>query len=184
MPSSPEEPFKISLAQWSLHRALLNNEITTLDFPGLTAETYGLHACEFVNTFFKDKSQDQIYLKELRKRADDLNVQCLLIMCDHEGALGDPDSGARRQAVANHMRWVEAAKYLGSHAIRVNARSAGSPEEQQKLLAEGLFELAKEAASFDINVLVENHGGLSSNSAWLIEIMKMVDLPNCGTLPD
>ena len=184
MPAPSKEPFKISLAQWSLHRAFLNNEITTLDFPQITSQTYHLNACELLNTFFKDKSQNKKYLRELKQRADDLNVQCLLIMCDHEGELGNPDQQIRNKAIVNHMRWVEAARQLGCHSIRVNARSAGTPEEQKNLLAAGLYELSKQAQPLNINILVENHGGLSSNSAWLVDIMKMVNLPNCGTLPD
>jgi len=184
VPAPSKEPFKISLAQWSLHRAFLAGEITTLHFPQITAETYNLHACELLNTFFKDKSQNTQYLKELKKRADDHNVKLLLIMCDHEGELGHPDEKIRNNAIANHMRWVEAARKLGCHSIRVNARSAGTPQEQQKLLAAGLHQLSIQAQPFNINILVENHGGLSSNSKWLVEIIKKVNLPNCGTLPD
>jgi sugar phosphate isomerase/epimerase len=105
-------------------------------------------------------------------------------MCDGEGELGDPDDAARTKAVENHHQWVEAAKFLGCHSIRVNAASRGSRDEQVKLAADGLRKLAEYGAKHDINVIVENHGGWSSNGAWLAEVMKTVDLPNCGTLPD
>ena len=111
-------------------------------------------------------------------------MQNLLIMCDGLGKLGDPDAKARTQAIENHFPWAEAAKRLGCHSIRVNASSAGSFAEQQKLAADGLSRLAEYAGQFDLNVIVENHGGLSSNGSWLAGVMQQVNLPNCGTLPD
>jgi sugar phosphate isomerase/epimerase len=105
-------------------------------------------------------------------------------MCDGEGRLGDPDENARTRAVQNHHRWVDAAKFLGCHSIRVNAASAGSYDEQMKLAADGLASLTDYGASSGLNVIVENHGGLSSNGAWLAGVMKLVDNPRCGTLPD
>ncbi len=176
--------FAISLAEWSLHRALNGNEMTNLDFPKVAKETYGIEAIEFVNGFFKDKAEDHEYLTELKKRADDLGVRCLLIMCDGEGALGDADEAKRTTAVENHYRWVEAAKFLGCHSIRVNAASGGSYEEQMSLAADGLRRLTTFAEPFGLNVIVENHGGLSSNGAWLAGVMKEVGMDTCGTLPD
>jgi sugar phosphate isomerase/epimerase len=181
-PSSPI--FSISLAEWSLHRMLRAGELDNLDFPATTRREYGLDAVEYVNGFFKDKAKDQNYLRDLKGRADDHGVKSLLIMCDGEGALGDPDEAARTQAVENHYRWVEAAKYLGCHSIRVNAQSSGTPEAQRDLAADGLRRLTEFAAERDMNVIVENHGGLSSNGAWLADVMRVVDHPRCGTLPD
>ena len=176
--------FKISLAEWSLHRALYAAEMTNLEFPEQAKKTYGITGCEFVNSFFKDKARDHAYLTELKQRADDLGVRCLLIMCDGEGALGDVNENRRTQAVENHHRWVEAAKFLGCHSIRVNAQSSGTFEEQQDRAADGLRKLVEFAQPFGLNVIVENHGGLSSNGSWLAGVMKKVNLPNCGTLPD
>ncbi len=176
--------FEISLAQWSLHRALRSGKMNNLDFAKVTKEEFGISAVEYVNQFFKDKAKDAKYLAEMNQRASDAGVKNLLIMIDGEGALGDPDAKKRTQAIQNHHQWVKAAKTLGCHSIRVNARSNGSFEEQQKLAADGLRCLTEFATQYDINVLVENHGGLSSNGAWLAGVMKMVNLPNCGTLPD
>lgn len=183
--SADEAPlFSISLAEWSLHRTLSAGELDHLDFPRVTREEFGLEGVEYVNSFFKDKAGDRSYLTDLRTRCDDLGVQSLLIMCDGEGALGDPNAGARTVAVENHYRWVEAARFLGCHSIRVNAQSTGTPEEQRTLAADGLRSLAEFADEFDINVIVENHGGLSSNAAWLSSVMSAADHPRCGTLPD
>jgi sugar phosphate isomerase/epimerase len=176
--------FSISLAQWSLHRTLYAGELDNLDFPGVTRTEYGLDAVEYVNSFFKDKAEDQGYLRELKQRADDHGVKSLLIMCDGEGAIGDPDEAARTQAVENHYRWVEAARYLGCHSIRVNAQSGGTPEEQRELAADGLRRLVEFAEPRGVNVIVENHGGLSSNGEWLASVIRTVDHPRCGTLPD
>ncbi|MFK7779085.1 MAG: TIM barrel protein [Gimesia sp.] len=176
--------FEISLAQWSLHRALKSGKMDNLEFAKVTKEEFGISAVEYVNQFFKDKARDAKYLAQMNQRANDVGVKNLLIMIDGEGALGDPDSKKRTQAIKNHHQWVEAAKTLGCHSIRVNARSTGSFQEQQKLAADGLRRLTNFAAKYGINVLVENHGGLSSNGAWLAGVMKMVNLPGCGTLPD
>ncbi len=181
----PKKPlFEISLAEWSLHRTLRSGEMDNLDFARVAKQQFGIEAIEFVNSFFKDKAEDKAYLAELTKRAGDEGVKMLLIMCDGEGALGDPDVAKRTKAIENHHRWVRAAKTLGCHSIRVNAASGGSYEEQQKLAADGLRRLTEYADPHKINVIVENHGGLSSNGEWLAGVMKLVDHKRCGTLPD
>ena len=179
-------PFKISLAQWSWHRRLRGQQQPKMDNLDFAAEArqFGVEAVEYVNQFFKDKAKDTNYLAEMKKRAKDNGVKSLLIMCDGEGALGDQDPQRRTQAVENHYKWLEAAKYLGCHSIRVNASSRGSYDEQLELAADGLQRLSEKATEYNLNVIVENHGGLSSNSQWLTSVIKKVNLSNCGTLPD
>ena len=179
-------PFKISLAQWSLHRRLFGKQepkMDNLEFAA-AARGYGIDAVEYVNQFFKDKARDKNYLAEMKKRETDNGITAVLIMCDGEGHLGDPDGNKRNKAVENHYKWLEAAKYLGCHSIRVNAHSEGTYDEQLKLAADGLYQLSDYAKQFGLNVIVENHGGLSSNGQWLSSVMKKVNLSNCGTLPD
>jgi L-ribulose-5-phosphate 3-epimerase len=181
-----QPPFKISLAEWSLHRTIREGKLDNRDFAKTAKNDYGIDGIEYVNQFWKDKAKDKDYVAELKKRAEDLGVKTLLIMCDGEGALGDSDDKRRTQAVENHYKWVEAAKELACHSIRVNAQSNNrlSMEEQQKLAADGLRRLCEFAAPHGINVIVENHGGPSSNGQWLVGVMKLVDRKNCGTLPD
>ena len=176
--------FKISLAQWSLHRALFKKDLDNLDFAKTAKLDFGIGAVEYVNQFFKDKAKDRAYLGEMLKRSRDLGVENRLIMCDGEGALGDPDEAKRLQAVENHYKWVEAAKFLGCKMIRVNAQSHGEYDEQMKLAADGLRKLTEFGAKAKIAVVFENHGGLSSNGQWLTGVIKMVNHPMCGTLPD
>ena len=176
--------FNISLAEWSLHRMLNSGQLDHLDFCRVAKKDLGIDAVEYVNQFFFDKAEDIGYLKEMKNRADDLGVISLLIMCDNEGDLGDPDPNERSKAVENHYKWVEAAKFLDCHSIRVNARSEGSYDEQIHLAAEGLRKLTEYSDSLGINTIVENHGGLSSNGKWLASVMKEVDHARCGTLPD
>jgi sugar phosphate isomerase/epimerase len=176
--------FQISLAEWSLNRAIFGGNLDNLDFPKAARQDFGIEAVEYVNQFFKDKARDAAYLKELKSRCDGEGVRSLLIMCDGEGALGDADEQRRAQAVTNHHPWVEAAASLGCHSIRVNAQSSGTYDEQMQRAADGLRRLTEFGAQHDINVIVENHGGLSSNGAWLAGVMKQVDHPRCGTLPD
>jgi L-ribulose-5-phosphate 3-epimerase len=181
-----EPPFKISLAEWSLNKALKSKKLDNLDFPKTAKEDYGIDAVEYVNQFFMDKAKDQKYLDELKKRTSDLGVTNVLIMCDNPGQLGDPDEAKRIKAAEGHHEWVDAAKFLGCGSIRVNARSDTklSADEQAKLVSDGLRRLSEYAAKSNINVIVENHGGLSSKGDWLVGVIKAVGLPNCGTLPD
>lgn len=199
--------FDISLAQWSLHRtffgdaleegweffgnALQNNpedvlrgEADPLNFAQIARQQFDIGAVEYVNTFYFDKAEDESYLNELKNVADNEGVESVLIMVDAEGNLGDPDESARQQAVENHYKWVNMAKFLGCHSIRVNAASSGSYEEQMERSADGLRSLSEYAAGENINIVVENHGGLSSNGEWLSSTIERVDMSNCGTLPD
>lgn len=205
--SNKKPLFKISLAEWSLHRslygksreltseewsrllandppALLQGNVKHLNFAKIAQRNFGLDAVEYVNMFFFDKATDTRFLKEMKTVADGEGVKSLLIMCDREGALGDSNEAARIKAVGNHYKWVDAAKYLGCHSIRVNAQSEGEYDEQMKLAADGLSRLTEYGAKNDVNIIVENHGGLSSNGKWLSGVINMVDNPHCGTLPD
>jgi sugar phosphate isomerase/epimerase len=176
--------FKISLAEWSLHRTLFEGKLNHLDFPKIAKQDYGIDAIELVNQFFMDKAKDQAYLGDFKKRASDLGVTILLIMCDNEGMLGDADSTKRTQAVENHYKWADAAKFFGCHSIRVNAFGTGTPQELMDHVSESVRRIAEFCTKLGLNVLLENHGGLSSNAEWLVSLVKKVGLPNCGTLPD
>ena len=179
-----DQPFKISLAQWSLHRKLRAGEMDNLDFAKVAKTEFGIEGVEYVNQFFKDKATDAGYLDQMKAVADEHGVTSVLIMVDGEGNLGDPNGAKRTQVVDNHKRWVDAAKHLGCHSIRVNARSEGSWAQQRDLAADGLRRLGEYADGHDINVLVENHGGLSSNGYWLASTLAYADHPRVGSLPD
>lgn len=178
--------FQISLAQWSLHRALHAGEVDALDFPRIARRDFDIAAVEYVNQFYVDHGQDPTYFRKLKAVADGEGVRSLLIMCDGEGSLGDPHLPLRRLAVENHIKWLEAAQLLGCHSIRVNAESDTSldSQEQQQWIADGLHALCEVADGYKINVLVENHGGFSSDGGWLAELIQMADHPRVGTLPD
>lgn len=182
--AEPEPLFGISLAEWSLHRELYDGKLDNLDFPRVARRDFGIDAVEYVNSFFEDRALDQAYLLTLKDRCESEGVRSLLIMCDGEGRLGDPDEAARTTAVENHYRWVEAARLLGCHSIRVNAASDGTWDEQRDLAADGLHRLAEFADGYGIHVLVENHGGPSSNARWLSSVIEAGDHPRLGTLPD
>lgn len=207
--------FNISLAQWSLYRTIFSGKLHPMDFPRFARDTFGIDAVELVSRCFKDHyaDEDLSYIPELKQRCDDLGVTVLLMMIDRQGDLADPDEAARTTAVKNHYPFVEAAKALGCHSIRVNAGGpgafpvprlseprvsgiqggaarrdavpAGSTARRDAVPAiDGLCRLCEFADGYEINVLVENHGGLSSNGAWLADLIRRVDHPRCGTLPD
>ncbi len=181
---SQKSQFQISLAQWSLHKALFAGKLNNLDFPEYTKKQFGISVVEYVNQFFKDKAEDTAYLNDLLKRAKDNGVKNHLIMIDGEGGLGELDDNKRNKAVENHYKWVHAAKHLGCQTIRVNAYGQGSAEDVQKAAIQGLGKLGEYAAKENINVIVENHGGHSSNGKWLSTVMMKVGKKNVGTLPD
>lgn len=176
--------YKISLAEWSLNKSLFAKKITNMDFPRIAKETYGLDAVEYVSTFFRDKAEDTQYLTQLKNECEKYGVKSILIMVDGEGNLADTSAARRAKAIENHYKWVKAAKFLGCHSIRVNAGGQGTMGQMQAAAIDALGKLSAYAADYGINVVVENHGGNSSYGKWLAEIMKAVNKPNCGTLPD
>jgi sugar phosphate isomerase/epimerase len=199
--------FQISLAQWSLHRSffgdslskgwanfgnaldndpdsLLAGDLDPRDFARIAREGFDIGAIEYVNTFYFGHAGDDAYFAELRRRADDQGVQSLLIMCDRLGSTGAADAAERRQVVENHRPWLEAAASLGAHAIRVNAHGSGDRDAVAAQVADSLHQLGDIAAPLDLSVLVENHGGLSSDAAWLAGVIQSSDHERVGTLPD
>jgi sugar phosphate isomerase/epimerase len=175
--------FRISLAQWSLHRTFRDGIANPDNFARMTRQLFGIDGVEYVNQFYTDRYSDRL-IRELREQADGEGVQSLLVMVDGEGRLGADSRRERHQTVKRHRRWAEMAHALGCHSIRVNAQSSGSCTEQMKKAADGLRMLAENCKDLDLNVLVENHGGLSSNGQWLAGVMQLADHPRVGTLPD
>lgn len=181
--------FKISLAEWSLRDILWSKEISNLDFPKYTKDEFGIDAVEYVSSFFNKKETDMEYLKELKSRTDGEGITNVMIMVDMwnaTGKLAGPKKADRKTAVENHKKWVDAAKFLGCHAIRVNAfgYDDASMEDAAKYFSAGLSMLVEYGNQAEINIVVENHGGYSSNAKWLAGVMKNVNNPRCGTLPD
>jgi sugar phosphate isomerase/epimerase len=208
-PETTEEiapEMNISLAQWSLHKSffgdalngdwdsfgrllmtnpdsLLQGELDPINFPEIAA-SYGVNTIELVNTFYYSKAENMAFWEDFQKRCDLAGVKVGLIMCDALGDLGDADEEARSKAIANHYNWVKIAKFLGAKSIRVNAAGEGTAEEVANNAAKGLAELGKYGAEQGINIIVENHGGYSSDGSWLSGVMVAVNMDNVGTLPD
>lgn len=196
---------QLSLSQWALHRAIFGNSkdnyeewqrllhsdpdqlwqgpLHPLDFPAKAREL-GFDAVEYVNSLIFGHSRDQVFLKELKNRTSSEGVKNVLIMVDEEGFIGHPDAKERTMAIENHYKWMEAASYLGCRSLRVNAFSMGPAEEQKKLAADGLYRLADKAKEYNLNLLIENHGGMSSNADWLVETIKLADHESLGTVVD
>lgn len=176
--------FNVSLAQWSIHRALEDGTLQAENFAAIAKLDFGIDAVEYVNSFYVDHASDRAFWKKMRATADSLDVKSLLIMIDNEGDLGNPDAVARNKAVKNHFKWVDAANILGCHSVRVNAFGNGSKSEVQTAMISALKQLCEYAQNMNINVLIENHGLYSSDAKWVAEIMRQVNMSNCGTLPD
>lgn len=183
-PAAAPPLFGISVAEWSFHRMIRAGNFDHVQFADVMFKAWGIDAVEYVNQFFMDKATDVAFLDEMRKMAQRIDVKSLLIMIDGEGPLADPDADVRKDAIERHRKWVVAAWYLGCHSIRVNAAGASDWDEGMKHAADSLVTLANYADQYGIDVIVENHGGLSSNAKWLAGVMKTADHPRVGTLPD
>ncbi len=177
-------PFRISLAEWSLNKTLRSGKMTNLDFPVVAKREFGIDCVEYVDQFFRDKAGDKTYLRELKTRAEGEGVESGLVMIDTTGPLGHAFASRRDAAVEKTFAWIDAAKFLGCHTVRVNARGGGTPEELLFRITESCARLADHAATMDVNIVIENHGGPSSDPVWLTSVMKAVNKPNFGTLPD
>ncbi|MEO1021533.1 MAG: TIM barrel protein [Bacteroidota bacterium] len=197
---------RIALSQWAFHRAIFGDlkendyhewlrllktdpdqtwqgELHPLDFP-VKARELGFGAVEYVNTLMYGHARDTVFLKELKGRTQSEGIENMLIMVDEEGMLGDPDAAKQKEAVTRHANWLYAAKELDCFAIRVNAHSVGDWEEQKKRCVDGLHQLLENAREMDLSILIENHGGLSSNPDWLLQTIQLVDDPRLGTMVD
>jgi L-ribulose-5-phosphate 3-epimerase len=206
---SEATPFLISLAQWSLHRRIIGpappllrrwyddyvasrfgppdrfrGDLDPLDFPVVARREFGIGAVEYIGYFYAARVRSMAYLRELKTRADGEGVRGLVVACGAEGAIGDPDANERRQVVQRHLKWLDMAAHLGCHSISVRVASDAPVQEQARLVADGLCELADWSASHGLNVLVENHYGPSSDGAWLVGVLDQVDRPNVGASPD
>jgi hypothetical protein len=188
---SSEPEIKISLAEWSFNRALYSGKLDHLDFPAKAKNEFGISAVEYVNGFFggkkmpfKEAGKNKSYLGKLLKRSKDAGVVNHLLMCDDEGPLSSLIETERLESVDNHKKWIEAAKILGCLTVRVNLHGEGNPEDRKKASIDSLGRLGEFAESMKVNVVVENHGSVTSDAEWLTDVMKQVGKENIGTLPD
>ncbi|MCB0705134.1 MAG: sugar phosphate isomerase/epimerase [Saprospiraceae bacterium] len=174
---------KFSLAQWSFHKALFDGEIDNFDFIRIAAEM-DFEGVEYVSQFFQDKVEDFTFLDSLNAVSAKAGVQNLLIMVDNAGNLGASDQAERNLAVENCKKWVLAAKYLGCKSIRVNAHGDGSPTEMMEACTDAIGRLGAFAKAEGMTVLIENHGGISSNGAWLAELLTTLAPYDVGGILD
>jgi len=188
---SADPDIKVSLAEWSFHRALEAGKLDHLDFPAKAKKEFGISAVEYVNGFFggtrmnfKEAAKNTAYLNELLKRSKDAGVFNHLLMVDDEGPLSSPDQKERRESADNHKKWIEAAALLGCLTVRVNLHGEGDPSARKEASVDALSRLGDFAKPMNVNVVVENHGSVTSNGDWLVDVMKQVNRANVGTLPD
>ncbi len=178
--------FKISLAQWSIHKMIREEGMDPYRFAE-KAKAWGFSGLEYVNQLYgEDLSEEAMahFVKRSKEESEKHGLENLIIMIDHEGDLSAADANERKKAVENHFKWVDAAAELGCHSIRVNLMGSKTQEEWITASVDGLTQLSNYAKEKNINVIVENHGGLSSDAGLLVKVMEQVGLPNCGTLPD
>jgi L-ribulose-5-phosphate 3-epimerase len=177
----------ISLAAWSLNQSFFKaKRWKNVDLPRICREQFDIGGLEFVNQFFENPMRG--HLNELKKNGNAHGVQFVLIMVDGEGDMSAADKKERLQAAVAHRKWVDIAHYLGCHAIRCNMGGPRKDWQNDKDIvsraAESFNHLLEYARGADLNVVIENHGGASSNADVVVSLMKAVNNPNFGTLPD
>jgi len=183
--------FEQSLAQWSMHRMIRNDGTDPYSFAE-KAKAWGFTGLEYVSQLYNKELEAADYSKEAmanfiskcNAEAEKHGVKNVLIMIDGEGDLAADDKAERDMAIENHKKWIDAAAAMGCHAVRVNLSGSDDPEKWMNNSIDGLGRLADYGAEKNIEVIVENHGGLSSNASMLAGVMQSINKPNCGTLPD
>lgn len=174
----------ISIAQWALVEEIRAGKWKNLDFPRIAREDFGVNGIEFVNTLFEVPTED--YLKKLKQNAKDHGITMVLIMCDAEGDGGADTKEGQKQFAINHRKWVDIAHYLGCHAIRTNCRGPQNADKKEALkwAADAYNQLLEYSKPANISIVIENHGGVSNDPDWMVELMKKVNNPLFGTYPD
>lgn len=187
---SIDNSIKLSLAQWSLNKLINGGILNPYDFAKI-ASGYGFTGLEYVSQLYKDiYSSDnkakaiENFVKKSLVESQKFGLENVLIMVDEEGDLSIENQSERNQAIENHRRWIDAAAQLGCHSIRVNLYGSSDLEIWKSTSIDSLRKLSDYASASKINILVENHGGYSSNASQLMQVIHAVDLPNCLTLPD
>ena len=175
---------KYAVQQYSFNKQLRSGELKIEDFPKTVVEGTGIKALEYFNGHIEDKSNDESFFKQMRKRCDDLGAINTMMLCRSKPAVDSPDPNIRKQAIEGYRPWMTATKILGGQFVRVDTRHKGDAEAQKKHAVTGLKALCQVAKGYGITILVENHGNHSGNGAWLADVMSKVGLANCGTLPD
>lgn len=189
--SNKSKKNKISLAQWSMNRSFFSGKKDAIDF-SIHAASMGFHGVEYVNQFYFDQLKSgttssknvKSLAKNLNTRSKDNNISNVLIMVDVEGNLADSSTQVIKTSIEQHKKWVELAAEIGCHSIRVNLAGEKDSKIWIEKSVEGLTGLCEFAQTMGINIIVENHGGLSSDASLLAQVMKKTNLENCGTLPD
>jgi sugar phosphate isomerase/epimerase len=179
-----QKVLQISLAQWSLHRNFNDGTLDPVDFAAIAMEKYGIQAVEYVNSFYRDRVADETFWNQMKARSSDAGVKNWVMMVDDEGDLGTADKNERLQSVENHYKWVHAANLLGCRTMRVNAFGDPDREVYRASIMDAMARLADYAAQFDLNIVIENHGLFSSDAELIAGIIKEVNRPNFGSLPD
>ncbi|MEO0525665.1 MAG: sugar phosphate isomerase/epimerase family protein [Bacteroidota bacterium] len=183
--------FQLSLAQWSINRMIREDGMDPYTFAE-KAKDWGFSGLEYVSQLYSkelgasDYSDEAManFVAKCNKESQKYGLKNLIIMIDHEGDLSAVSADERKEAVKKHQKWVDAAAAMGCHSVRVNLMGAKTKEEWIVGSVDGLTQLATYAKEKNIHVIVENHGGLSSNAGLLAQVMEEVSMDNCGTLPD
>ena len=182
--------FKLSLAQWSLQPSISSGKVSPYDF-AKTAKELGFSGLEYVNQLYSDvmdsRNKHQAiknFVKKSNSEAAQHSVENLLIMIDEEGNLAAASASRRKNAIENHKKWIDAASQMGCHSVRVNLYGVEQKKKWMEYSSDSLTKLSEFSKDFNINVIVENHGSLSSNAELLMQVINNVNLKNCGTLPD
>ncbi len=192
---------EIGLSTWSLHRHMgpikrqvvtdtgekhewteeYPEDVSLLDFAGFARKEYGLTHLELIQMSFP--STEASYLKKLRSAVEAAEAVIENVPID-VGDICELAPERRAEHVRNIKSWMDVAAAIGSRAVRVNTGPSREGSDALALAVESCKRLAEHADKLGLNVLIENHGGISSDPQLLKQLIESVSTERMGACPD
>ena len=187
-----DQNIKISLQCYSFASSLFTKKMNIIDFPKIVREDFNIDAAEYWNRPMVEKRRDSNFIRELNKRTNDYGLENTFMLVDlinfqtgESKSLCSRDKIERNFAIEEHKEWIEFSKAIGCKGIRVNLWSDNMTRSEVKSISQdSLGELLEFSNKINMSIVIENHGGYTSDAKWLIDLIKSINHPKLGTLPD
>ena len=170
---------RFALSSWSM-RSHINQEFSLIEFPRVARERLGFDAVELCSMHFQNT--DINYLDQIKKNLA-LQKMGFVNMPIDTGNISQSDPTKRQFDLERIYNWMAVAAYLGAEAVRVNT---GVPEDgwDMSITVDSYRKLVEKAQKHNLILLIENHGGVSSRSEAMIQILEQVNSSNLKLCPD
>ena len=176
--------FPIGIQEYTFNRILRSGKLKHLDYPAMVKKELGIEHVEYWSRPFEGKHTDKKFVGELNSRTKGEGISNVLILVDEKHELDHEKKSERDKSVDLHKGWIDCAAQLGCDAIRVNCRMGGDPKDNLNRAVDGVGRLCEYAKDTSVKVVIEPHGRNSQNPDWLLAVMKELNHPHAGILPD